>query len=104
MLVSSPMTSGTPCLAARAARYFLLISPKGCSTKLIFTPGCDCSKSGITVSIDTLSKYHTVSSVSGALSAADTGTDVADVVVESVPGVDDDGCRLAGGATLSPHA
>ena|SRR5438445_4677422 len=101
MLVSSPMTSGTPCLAARAARYFLLISPKGCSTKLIFTPGCDCSKSGITVSIDTLSKYHTVSSVSGgALSAADTGTDVADVVVESVPGVDDDGCCLVGGATL----
>src|SRR5947209_15902147 len=97
MLVSSPMTSGTPCLAARAARYFLLISPKGCSTKLIFTPGCDCSNSGITVSIDTLSKYHTVSSVSGvALSVAETGTDV---VVESVPGVDADGC-LAGGATL----
>jgi hypothetical protein len=47
-----------------------------------------------------LSKYHTVSSVSGALSAADTGTDVADVVVESVPGVDDDGCCLVGGATL----
>src|SRR5216683_357708 len=69
MLVSRPITSGTPCPAARAARYFLLISPKGCSTKLILTPGCDCSNSGITVCIDVLSKYHTVSSLAaGAIS------------------------------------
>ena len=72
MLVSSPMTSGTPCLAASAARYFLLMSPNGCSTKLTFTPGCDCSNSGITVSIETLSKYQTVSSVADG-AASDNG-------------------------------
>src|SRR5882762_9316976 len=66
------MTSGTPCLAARAARYFLLMSPNGCSTKLTVTPGCDCSNSGMTVCIETLSKYHTVNSTGcGALSVVD---------------------------------
>src|SRR5258708_19717866 len=60
MLVSNPITSGTPCPAARAARYFLLMSPNGCSTKLTLTPGCDCSNSGTTVCIETLSKDHTV--------------------------------------------
>src|SRR5690349_17507354 len=64
MLVSRPLTSGTPCLAARAARYFLLISPNGCATKLTFTPGCACSNSGMTVSMDVLSKYQTVRTLS----------------------------------------
>src|SRR5919202_2603750 len=99
ILVSSPITSGTPCLAARAARYFLLISPNGCSTKLTFTPGWDCSNKGITVSIETLSKYQTVSSVLGALvSSADAGSEVA------APATDVGAGRSAAGAIPELHA
>src|SRR5262249_57696912 len=80
-----PITSGTPWPAANAARYFLLISPNGCSTKFTLTPGWDCSNSGISVCIDTLSKYQTVSSVVGEpVSVPATGALVA-VVAESAP-------------------
>src|SRR5712691_9462018 len=101
MLVSNPMTSGTPCLAASAARYFLLMSPKGCSTKLTLTPGWDCSNNGIMVSIETLSKYQTVSSVLDApLSSAAAGS----VVAPSVPVVSAATGRSIAGALLGLHA
>jgi hypothetical protein len=36
----------------------------------MWTPGCDCSNRGITLAIETLSKYQTVSSVVGVLVSA----------------------------------
>src|SRR6478672_6029913 len=95
MLVSSPMTSGTPCLAASAARYFLLMSPNGCSTKLTLTPGCDCSNSGMTVSMETLSKYQTVSSVVAAVLVLDVPVSAGTGSLETV-GLVGAGSVLAG--------
>src|SRR4051794_22153243 len=103
MLVSRPMTSGTPCFAATAARYFLLMSPNGCSTKLTLTPGCVCSNSGTTVSIETLSKYHTVRTLSTAgASAIFGGASAFGVSAIELPG----GAGVAGGGadTAGPQA
>src|ERR1700730_5109825 len=86
MLVSRPITSGTPCLAARAARYFLLMSPNGCSTKLTWTPGCACSNRGITVAIETWSKYQTVSSVVAVVLVSGAATDAALVLASAAAG------------------
>src|SRR5262249_27662493 len=104
MLVSRPITSGTPWPAANAARYFLLISPNGCSTKFTLTPGWDCSNSGISVCIDTLSKYEIVSWVVGEpVSVPATGALVA-VVAESAPLARGWVVGAAAGLGLTPHA